>query len=302
MNKVWQEMLLHVMQKGRESAPRNMKIVESLNHTIQINMKKPILTIRNRKMGYRFMIAEAIWILQGDNKVDTIKSYSKEISRFSDDGITFFGAYGPKFVDQSAYICSCLLNDDVSRQAVLNIWRENPMPTKDVPCTLNIQFFIRENTMNTVVNMRSSDCWLGVPYDVFNFTMMTASIMLRLRSLGMRDLQIGTLYMNAGSRHIYERNWEDAVKCIDNNSVDFQYDDFDPYNFDNETQLIKYLINLRDDDYSATKWIAQQLRNYWRMSKLNEGTSFSTTGQKIHAKAIKKEMKKINDEFSIKTN
>jgi thymidylate synthase len=117
--------------------------------------------------------------------------------------------------------------------------------------------------MNTVVNMRSSDCWLGVPYDVFNFTMMTATIMLRLRKLGMRDLKIGTLYINAGSRHIYEKQWVKTVSCIDDNSVDFEYDDFDPYMFNDEQHLLQYLQDLADKKYHANLWIAPQLRKHW---------------------------------------
>jgi thymidylate synthase len=56
----------------------------------------------------------------------------KGITRFSDDGITFFGAYGPKIITQTSYIVNTLCNDQDSRQAVLSIWRENPKSSADI--------------------------------------------------------------------------------------------------------------------------------------------------------------------------
>jgi len=253
MNKTWYNLLLDVMNKGTRSAPRGQKIVELLNNTIEIDMKYPVVTWSKRNMGYRFMVAEAAWILSGDNRVNTIAPWSKEISRFSDDGISFYGAYGPKFIDQTLYVCKTLMADPDTRQAVVNIWRENPGPTKDVPCTINLQFLIRDNKIHTVANMRSSDCWLGVPYDAFNFTMMTATIMLRLRQLGWDKLELGTLYMNAGSRHIYERNFKQVKDVLDSseNDVDFTTPAFDPYTFRDSEHLISHLQALRDlDDWN----------------------------------------------------
>ena len=248
MNTVWRNLLTDVMNKGSEVSPRDQKSMELINHTIQIDMKQPIVTLKARNMGYRFMVAEAAWMLDGDNKVSTVSPWSKQISKFSDDCISFFGAYGPKFVDQALYVCKTLLNDRDSRQAVINIWRENPGPTKDVPCTINFQFIIRDNKLHTIANMRSSDCWLGVPYDAFNFTMVSASIMLRLKQLGMDNLELGTLHMNAGSRHIYERNYSGVLAVLDSadTDVDFIQQDFDPYTFRDTEHLIKHLRSLRD--------------------------------------------------------
>ena len=56
---------------------------------------------------------------------------------------------------------------------IINIWRENPRSSKDIPCTLSLQFFLREASdqlwLHTIATMRSNDAWLGVPYDTFNF-------------------------------------------------------------------------------------------------------------------------------------
>ena len=198
---------------------------ELLCHTTKIDMNRPILLNKARQLGYKFMAAEAAWILSGDNKVMTIEPYSKRIVQFSDDGYTFFGAYGPKVIDQIPYILDTLRHDMNSRQAVISIWREQPRKTKDVPCTTTLQFLIRPcNTddhqgdyLDCVATMRSSDAWLGWPYDVFNFSMISRYIGLFLQ-MQYPHLRLGTLYLTAGSQHLYARDVHNAADCVYQNT------------------------------------------------------------------------------------
>jgi thymidylate synthase len=165
------------------------------------------------------MAAEAAWILEGRNDVETIAPYSKAISNFSDDGVSFFGAYGPKVVNQIDYCVDALYRDQFSRQAVINIWRENPPATKDVPCTLSLQFIVRHSIIHCVASMRSSDLWLGHPYDIVNFSAISFYIMLKLNKKLHADrkllLGLGQLYLTAGSKHLYERNAADAGMVLE---------------------------------------------------------------------------------------
>jgi thymidylate synthase len=93
--------------------------------------------------------------------------------------------------------------------------------------------------------MRSSDIWLGVPYDVFNFTMLTGYLMLLLREKGLDNLELGYLYLNAGSRHLYENNFESAIDVL-NNRVCKTYQYFNPYEFDSPLELKHYLKALSE--------------------------------------------------------
>ena len=215
INEGWVSTVQQLMAAETTVSPRGMKTRELLNHTLAIDMQYPVLTVAERKLGYRFLHAEAAWILEGDNRVETIAPYSKLISQFSDDGIFFFGAYGPKVVDQLQHVVRALHADNDTRQAVINIWREKPGSSKDVPCTLSCQFLLREQRLHCVVTMRSSDIWLGVPYDLFNFSVLSAYVLLLLSaedSSRYANVQLGTLYNNAGSRHVYETNFERASK------------------------------------------------------------------------------------------
>ena len=191
--------------------PRGLKITEKLNNSWIIDMDDPIITIPERKLSYSFMFGEAAWMLEGRNDVESVSKYVDGVKRFSDDGVTFFGAYGPKIITQTSYVVDTLIKDNDSRQAVLNIWRENPRSSKDIPCTLSLQFFLREASddlwLHTVATMRSNDAWLGTPYDTFNFSAISFYIACHLNRVGIK-CKLGSLNIQAGSRHIYENDFK----------------------------------------------------------------------------------------------
>lgn len=256
MNIEWISRLLDLINDGEEHHPRGLKVKELLNQQFTVNMSHPILSIPDRKLGYRFMVREAWWIMDGRNTVDTITNYSKAINTFSNDGIHFDGAYGPRVVDQIRYIVDTLEKDPDSRQAVMTIWRPNPRESKDIPCTVAVQWFIRNGTIHCVDTMRSSDIWLGLPYDIFNFTMLTGYIMLCLKQRGIH-LDLGTISINAGSQHIYENQFEKAKNIINKFPKSFTpelYKAFNPYDFDSPGDLKLYLKALSEKDKDALQY------------------------------------------------
>lgn len=227
---------------GEEASPRGQLTREILSCKTEIDMKFPVITLAGRKLGYKFMCAEAAWILSGDNRVSTIKSFATHIKDFSDDGIQYFGAYGPRFRDQVRHVIAALEVDRDSRQALVTLWRPNPPQTKDVPCTISLHWMIRDDQLHCFADMRSSDVWLGVPYDWFNFTMMTAYVMLQLKTRGFSSLELGTMYFNAHSQHLYERNFENASKLIFGHADQvFQTPEFKPYFIESADDLVNWL-------------------------------------------------------------
>ena len=245
-NGSWVKLIHDLQQKGREAKPRDQATKELLGYQSRIHMRYPVVTIKDRKLGYKFLAAEAAWILSGDNKVSSINRYSKQIADFSDDGHFFHGAYGPKIVDQLTHVVDCLVNDLDSRQAVINIWRENPRKTKDVPCTISVQFMVRDEglfpakTLHCFDTMRSSDAWLGWPYDVFNFSTLSGLVCLLYRERTGSQLKLGDLTLTAASQHLYERNFE-AASTIEHGGQRWDYAPFDPNSFDSPDHLIDHL-------------------------------------------------------------
>ena len=220
---VWRTALRNVLGNGSNVSPRKKKTVELLQHTTIVDMTEPVVASPHRKLSYVYLAAEALWVLSGDDKVSAIAPYNARIAEFSDDGVRFFGAYGPRIVEQLPYVINKLDEDPHTRQAVLTTWRQNPPTTKDVPCTVALAFSLRHEKLNCHTFMRSSDLWLGWPYDVFTFSMVSAVVALRLNLLRRyRQLQpvgIGHLYLTAASSHLYEENWADARACAQESEV-----------------------------------------------------------------------------------
>lgn len=221
-SRVWLNAINDILANGDLVSPRGKLTKEIPQRTIEVDMRKPVLRVPDRSLSYKFMVAEAFWILSGDDRVETIAPYNSRIAAFSDDGERFFGAYGPKIVAQLPYIIEKLQADEDSRQAGLTIWRECPPNTKDVPCTVAVFFNIRGGKLNAHVFMRSSDVWLGVPYDVFNFSMLSHLVcgLLNEHRLVADAVSPGRLFLTAASSHLYETNWDDAKMCLGGTVLD----------------------------------------------------------------------------------
>jgi len=217
-NVAWIRLLNDLVNAGAEVSPRGKKTVEILGYQSKVDMKKCVVSLPERKIVSSFLFGEAHWILSGSNRVSAISPFLQKIEEFSDNGVMFYGAYGPKVVDQISHVVRSLFKDEFSRQAVINIWRENPQESRDIPCTLSLQFVIRNNKLDCIATMRSSDAWLGWVYDVFNFSMISAWVAIFLNVMRaeheFEPLELGTLHLNAGSQHLYEQNIKEAKRII----------------------------------------------------------------------------------------
>jgi thymidylate synthase len=77
-----------------------------------------------------------------------------------------------------------------------------------------MQFLLRNRRLNNIVTMRSSDAWLGIPYDVFNFSQMTNVIAAVLTHIKRQVIEVGALTLNLGSSHLYSQHWEKAREIL----------------------------------------------------------------------------------------
>lgn len=261
--------LIEYVSGGHISEPRGKRVRERLAAQASFDMRYPLVARPSRNLGYRFAPAEAAWILGGENKVDRISRFSKFVWEFSDDSYFYAGAYGPKVIDQLTYVCDVLADDKDTRQAVIDIWRPNPRTSKDIPCTLSFQFIARHGYLHVIQTMRSSDVWLGYPYDVFNATMLAGYILLLLRhrrKRGRTDLRLGTHTVTAGSAHLYEKDWAKTQEFVGDKRVLFKPDPFDPLDqFDEPDALIDHLWNMAGEVWtSGSMYLVNELREVSR--------------------------------------
>ncbi len=214
-NETYELLLRDILHRGTVEESRGLMYYEIPNNTVTFDLNYPFISHPMRKTSLKFAMTEALWMLKGENKV-----FHPNMQKYSDDGMTLAGAYGPKIKEQINYIVETLWCDKGSRQVVMTIWERNPKPSKDIPCTIGLQFRVRsDGKLHTTVYMRSSDAWLGIPYDLFSFSMITRSIAYRI---GINRL--GTITFMLGSSHIY---------LSDVDKIDFSADTVKPKRISN---------------------------------------------------------------------
>ena len=222
-NRAWHTALGHVHRHGRPAKPRGQGVLETMGYLTAIDMTTPVVTLPDRKLNHDFMLGEALWIVTGSDRVADCHAMPRMMRECSDDGVTMAGAYGPRFVAQRDYVVERLVEDPYTRQATMTLWTPSPAPSKDVPCTVAMTFQLRSGLLHNHVFMRSSDVWLGLPYDLFSFTMMTCSVVGALRlalkkaSGELYPIRPGMLMVTSANLHLYNRDVEKAERCLVDN-------------------------------------------------------------------------------------
>jgi thymidylate synthase len=229
LNNDFRTCLANLMEHGLTAHPRGTTTKEIINYNITLtDPRNRVITFPERKTSTKYLLGEFVWYLIGSPDPTGILPYSKFWDNIrnpdgtvnSNYGNRLFGHFrGPGFAGQNQWknTIELLQRDKDSRQAIMNIHipPDRSPGIKDVPCTLTLQWFIRENRLHLIVNMRSNDVILGFTNDVFQFTMLQECLMLQLRET-YPDLQLGHYYHNAGSMHIYDRHFEMANKIVAN--------------------------------------------------------------------------------------
>ncbi|MET0464045.1 MAG: thymidylate synthase [Chitinophagaceae bacterium] len=274
-----------LLEEGVERSTRGYKCME-LDQPIIIKITDPrarLITLKERKWNCVLPYAESLWIATGRNDMSMIGSYLKKMYDFSDDNISMRAAYGPRLryfrgvandyenkfnskssgesvitVDQFSFIEKIFQKDPFTRQAVISITdpakdffsEQNQLKkTKDFPCTNNLQFIKRKNSLDLVTHMRSNDLFWGASaVNIFNFTFIQeyfASIL---------GLEVGNYYHIVNNLHYYE-DFQDKVNLIANIA-----------DFKDEGYVYKRTVDSLNV-FDKNLLILEELEEHWRTKK-----------------------------------
>lgn len=215
-----------------EVSPRGSKIREIIAPTlILMDPRSRLIYNPARKANYGFAVGEFLWYMRGSNDLESISYYNKRMKNYSDDGKRVNSAYGYLMntgwnksgrapFSQFVRAMETLIQDPDSRRSVIQIhqpWHQADPESKDVPCTLSMQFFVRQNMLHLHVNMRSNDVIWGLTNDLFSFTLFQELALLVLKEWEpekFKNLRLGHYYHTAGSLHLYEHHFKLAEEIL----------------------------------------------------------------------------------------
>ncbi|MRT17563.1 hypothetical protein F3C99_11415 [Vitellibacter sp. q18] len=158
--------------------------------------------------------AEFAWYLSKEDDKDYIKPYIEAYEFEEQENNKILGAYGSKIfgsknerTTQYERIIEQILKRESTKQAYLVIsemgdYKFRKEEFSSPPCTIGLHFYVRNAKLNLTTFMRSNDAYIGLPHDLFCFTMLQEMISYRTK------ISLGSYTHFATSMHIYEKHFE----------------------------------------------------------------------------------------------
>ena len=184
---------------------------------VLLEITNPLARIsRTETKGKPFScLGELCWYLAQTKDLSFIAYYLPAYKAYA-EGQEIYGGYGPRLFDwnglnQFATVADMLRRKPDSRQAVIQLFDAHDILQfhKDIPCTCTMQFMVRGNQLHMITYMRSNDAFVGMPHDIFCFTMLQ-EIMARTLSV-----ELGQYKHMVGSLHLYNESMNNAQQFLD---------------------------------------------------------------------------------------
>lgn len=173
-----------------------------------------------RRIYIKSAAAETAWQILGDRSTKFISKYTKMWKKFEEGG-EIKAAYGYRWQthfgrNQLDRAIDVLRDDPSDRQVIIMAWDPGSDALGDeqkanVPCPIFFQLYILEQQLCMSVYLRSSDVFVGLPYDVLNYALLLKAIQEEIDN---PHLKLGTLQFTLAHAHLYESHFKAAKHII----------------------------------------------------------------------------------------
>lgn len=134
----------------------------------------------------------------------------------SNYGYYVFHQKTPFGVTQFDWVRECFKKNRDTRKAFININNiSHKTDTKDFPCTIGLQFFLRGNVMNCEVASRSTDVITGLPYDMGFFSLVNELVAGAVGADLGEEIKTGYTAMVTNFTQIYDKTAAKAHEVLD---------------------------------------------------------------------------------------
>lgn len=212
--------LYHALQThGTWHSPRGERTLELQNFTYTVAPYVRFNAFVGRNLNLSYIKREMAWYINADPTDLSIAEHAAQWGKIvlngklnSNYGSYWFGPHG------ALWVASVLEKDSFSRRAVIPMYGTDidhlDLEAKDVPCTIAIEFRIRDAALHCRAIMRSQDILWGMGNDLPTFSFLHEIVAALL------GVPLGNLTVSVGSFHVYESRIKMFNAIIANNAYD----------------------------------------------------------------------------------
>lgn len=198
------EVFRRLIASGQETYPTKGKAFEITGAVLELTNPRARMSRTEGRAVLFSWLGELFWYLAGNDSLSFIKYYIKDYAPDGKGSTRVMAAYGPRLrsedKDQLEWVVNLIRLKPDTRRAVIPIYqpKDTQLKLAEVPCTCTLQFFLRGHRLELITHMRSNDAYVGLPGDIFAFTMIQEVI---AKALGVEP---GRYKHLVGSLHLYD--------------------------------------------------------------------------------------------------
>ncbi len=194
---------------------------------IRFDLSKGFPLLTTKKVHFKSIAVELLWILRGDTNIKFLKDHGVTIW---DEWACPQGDLGPVYgkqwrswagpngetIDQIKILVDNLKANPYSRRHVISAW--NPADVDSMalpPCHCLFQFFVADGKLSCQLYQRSADIFLGVPFNIASYALLTHMV---AQAVG---LEVGDFVHSFGDVHLYTNHIEQAKTQLERKPFDF---------------------------------------------------------------------------------
>ncbi|MGG4034685.1 thymidylate synthase [Paenibacillus cisolokensis] len=175
----------------------------------------PLVT--TKRIHIKSVVHELLWFLSGDTNIRYLQDNGVRIwNEWADENGDLGPVYGSQWRawegadgrrhDQIAQVVESIRRNPDSRRHLVSAWNVAEIDKMKLPpCHFAFQFYVSDGKLSCMLTMRSSDTFLGLPFNIAQYALLTHMIAQQC------DLGVGEFIYSGGDVHIY-LNHLDQVK------------------------------------------------------------------------------------------
>ena len=215
--KEYQDLLSKVLSDGFSKDDRTGNgTLSYFGHQMRFDLNAGFPLITTKKIHFPSIVHELLWFLNGDSNIKYLNDNGVTIwDEWADQNGDLGRIYGVQWrswrgsnnesIDQIKNLMYSLKNNPNSRRHIVSAWNVGELDNMRLPpCHILFQFYIVNNKLSCQLYQRSADIFLGIPFNIASYALLTALIANTL------NLELGTFIHTLGDAHLYNNHIEQA--------------------------------------------------------------------------------------------